>query len=173
MLTWCAVEPSIRDHANAPRVSILLVHGRNNSFAELMASEKEVLLIKFRKKENQLGAVISRARVRCWHASSKPAQTMDGQAQYGIATAASKLDCVQIDGLVVLKIIKHSRDEGNPNEMVSGQLLGMDITQNNTTTLEVGAGAACAWGWIARARATAALPGAVSAGADARCRDRW
>jgi hypothetical protein len=98
---------------------------------------------------------------------------MDGQAQYGIATAASKLDCVQIDGLVVLKIIKHSRDEGNPNEMVSGQLLGMDITQNDTTTLEVGAGAACAWGWIARARATAALPGAVSAGADARCRDRW
>jgi hypothetical protein len=66
---------------------------------------------------------------------------MDGQAQYGIATAASKLDCVQIDGLVVLKIIKHSRDEGNPNEMVSGQLLGMDITQNDTTTLEVGASA--------------------------------
>jgi hypothetical protein len=62
---------------------------------------------------------------------------MQGQAQYGIATAASKLDCVQIDGLVVLKIIKHSRDEGNPNEMVSGQLLGMDITQNDTTTLEV------------------------------------
>ena len=61
---------------------------------------------------------------------------MEG-AQYGIATAASKLDCVQIDGLVVLKIIKHSRDEGNPNEMVSGQLLGMDITQNDTTTLEV------------------------------------
>ena len=60
-----------------------------------------------------------------------------GQAQYGIATAASKLDCVQIDGLVVPKIIKHSRDEGNPNEMVSGQLLGMDITQNDTTTLEV------------------------------------
>lgn len=60
-----------------------------------------------------------------------------GQAQYGIATAASKLDCVQIDGLVVLKIIKHSRDEGNPIEMVSGQLLGMDITQNDTTTLEV------------------------------------
>lgn len=59
------------------------------------------------------------------------------QAQYGIATAASKLDCVQIDGLVVLKIIKHSRDEGNPIEMVSGQLLGMDITQNDTTTLEV------------------------------------
>ena len=57
----------------------------------------------------------------------------------GIATAASKLDCVQIDGLVVLKIIKHSRDEGNPSEMVSGQLLGMDITQNDTTTLEVGA----------------------------------
>jgi len=55
----------------------------------------------------------------------------------GIATAASKLDCVQIDGLVVLKIIKHSRDEGNPSEMVSGQLLGMDITQNDTTTLEV------------------------------------
>jgi hypothetical protein len=101
---------------------------------------------------------------------------MDGQAQYGIATAASKLDCVQIDGLVVLKIIKHSRDEGNPNEMVSGQLLGMDITQNDTTTLEVGADAACAWGWIARARAAAALPGAVSAvsaGADARCRARW
>jgi len=61
---------------------------------------------------------------------------MEG-AQYGIATAASKLDCVQIDGLVVLKIIKHSRDEGNPIEMVSGQLLGMDITQNDTTTLEV------------------------------------
>ena len=65
-------------------------------------------------------------------------ESMQGQAQYGIATAASKLDCVQIDGLVVLKIIKHSRDEGNPNEMVSGQLLGMDITQNDTTTLEVG-----------------------------------
>lgn len=60
----------------------------------------------------------------------------------GIATAASKLDCVQIDGLVVLKIIKHSRDEGNPSEMVSGQLLGMDITQNDTTTLEVGASGA-------------------------------
>ena len=29
--------------------------------------------------------------------------------QYGVATAASKLDCVQIDGLVVLKIIKHCR----------------------------------------------------------------
>jgi len=65
-------------------------------------------------------------------------EAASGQAQYGIATAASKLDCVQIDGLVVLKIIKHSRDEGNPNEMVSGQLLGMDITQNDTTTLEVG-----------------------------------
>ena len=62
---------------------------------------------------------------------------MQERGQYGIATAASKLDCVQIDGLVVLKIIKHSRDEGNPNEMVSGQLLGMDITQNDTTTLEV------------------------------------
>lgn len=30
-------------------------------------------------------------------------------AQYGVATAATKLDCVQIDGLVVLKIIKHCR----------------------------------------------------------------
>lgn len=30
-------------------------------------------------------------------------------AQYGVATSNTKLDCVQIDGLVVLKIIKHCR----------------------------------------------------------------
>mmetsp|Transcript_478 Transcript_478/g.1175 ORF Transcript_478/g.1175 Transcript_478/m.1175 type:complete len:351 (+) Transcript_478:102-1154(+) len=64
-------------------------------------------------------------------------------AQYGVATANTKLDCVQIDGLVVLKIIKHCRDEGNSNQLVSGQLLGMDITTpvdnaaGKETTLEV------------------------------------
>ena len=90
---------------------------------------------------NSAAGLLSRA---CDAASTGPGSRQrremsaeKGQAQYGIATAASKLDCVQIDGLVVLKIIKHSRDEGNPNEMVSGQLLGMDITQNDTTTLEV------------------------------------
>merc|ERR1711998_673341 len=59
-------------------------------------------------------------------------------AQYGVATASSKLDCVQIDGLVVLKIIKHCRDEVNLST-ISGQLLGMDITLpgEGTTTLEV------------------------------------
>jgi hypothetical protein len=31
------------------------------------------------------------------------------ERQYGVATAQTKLDCVQIDGLVVLKIIKHCR----------------------------------------------------------------
>ena len=80
------------------------------------------------------------------------------ERQYGVATAQTKLDCVQIDGLVVLKIIKHcrsqvcllfcahwllpvnirSRDEGNPTHpAVSGQLLGMDITLGGVTTLEV------------------------------------
>mmetsp|Transcript_11793 Transcript_11793/g.27407 ORF Transcript_11793/g.27407 Transcript_11793/m.27407 type:complete len:343 (-) Transcript_11793:36-1064(-) len=58
-------------------------------------------------------------------------------AQYGVATAATKLDCVQIDGLVVLKIMKHCRDEQISNQLVSGQLLGMDITFASTTTLEV------------------------------------
>lgn len=60
------------------------------------------------------------------------------ERQYGVATAQTKLDCVQIDGLVVLKIIKHCRDEGNPTHpAVSGQLLGMDITLGGVTTLEV------------------------------------
>jgi hypothetical protein len=31
------------------------------------------------------------------------------EPRYGVATAATKLDCVQIDGLVVLKIIKHCK----------------------------------------------------------------
>lgn len=59
------------------------------------------------------------------------------EPMYGVATAGTRLDCVQIDGLVVLKIIKHCRDEGNPSVMISGQLLGMDITLEGTTTLEV------------------------------------
>ena len=34
---------------------------------------------------------------------------MSERQGYGVATAQTKLDCVQIDGLVVLKIIKHCR----------------------------------------------------------------
>jgi len=43
----------------------------------------------------------------------------------------SKVDLVQIDGLVVLKIIKHCRE--NLPELVTGQLLGLDVN----STLEV------------------------------------
>ncbi|KAL6072244.1 Eukaryotic translation initiation factor 3 subunit H [Balamuthia mandrillaris] len=50
--------------------------------------------------------------------------------QYGLSNDTS-LDLVQLDGLVVLKIIKHCKE--NLPELVTGQLLGLDVG----STLEV------------------------------------
>ncbi|XP_068747820.1 eukaryotic translation initiation factor 3 subunit H-like [Montipora capricornis] len=43
--------------------------------------------------------------------------------------STSRIDSVQVDGLVVLKIIKHCQDEGSAGELVQGVLLG--LIQNN------------------------------------------
>jgi len=73
----------------------------------------------------------------CDNFCTPPGHTVQRQG-YGVTAAHTKLDCVQIEGLVVLKVIKHCRDEGNPiHPAVSGQLLGMDITLSGVTTLEV------------------------------------
>lgn len=41
---------------------------------------------------------------------------------------AGRVECVQVDGLVVLKILKHARE--NPHEQVMGPLLGL-VVENN------------------------------------------
>jgi translation initiation factor 3 subunit H len=45
------------------------------------------------------------------------------------------LDCVKLDGLVVLKIVKHCK-ESLP-ALVTGQLLGLDFQRDDASTLEV------------------------------------
>ncbi|KAK2562381.1 Eukaryotic translation initiation factor 3 subunit H [Acropora cervicornis] len=45
------------------------------------------------------------------------------------SASTSRIDNVQVDGLVVLKIIKHCQDEGSAGEPVQGVLLG--LIQNN------------------------------------------
>jgi len=58
-------------------------------------------------------------------------EELEKVAQYYGLSEDSKIDLVQLDGLVVLKIIKHCRE--NLPELVTGQLLGLDVN----TTLEV------------------------------------
>ncbi|KAM7451921.1 Eukaryotic translation initiation factor3 subunit H [Porites harrisoni] len=41
------------------------------------------------------------------------------------SSSTSRIDSVQVDGLVVLKIIKHCQDEGSAGELVQGVLLGL------------------------------------------------
>eukprot|EP01116_Phalansterium_solitarium_P003352 TRINITY_DN14170_c0_g1_i1.p1 TRINITY_DN14170_c0_g1~~TRINITY_DN14170_c0_g1_i1.p1 ORF type:complete len:331 (-),score=93.40 TRINITY_DN14170_c0_g1_i1:92-1084(-) len=52
-----------------------------------------------------------------------------------MADDADRIDVVELDGLVVLKIIQHSQD--HLPELVTGQLLGLDRDDGNTSVLEV------------------------------------
>ncbi|XP_048364557.1 eukaryotic translation initiation factor 3 subunit H-like [Sphaerodactylus townsendi] len=50
-----------------------------------------------------------------------------GKAKSKAAPGESAVKQVQIDGLVVLKIIKHYQEEGQGNEVVQGVLLGLVV----------------------------------------------
>jgi len=48
---------------------------------------------------------------------------------------ADKIDLVEVDGLVVLRVIQHAQDHWP--ELVTGQLLGLDRSEDGSTVLEV------------------------------------
>ncbi|KAH1177080.1 hypothetical protein KIL84_010782, partial [Mauremys mutica] len=76
---------------------------------------------------DSLNAKVSITRHETTVAASTGSTAAAGKARGKAAPGDSAVKQVQIDGLVVLKIIKHYQEEGQGNEVVQGVLLGLVV----------------------------------------------